>query len=86
MTRRRSRVLRLRCPCGRNVADVVAGTTEESVQVRHRGRLLSIPNAPTYAWACRCGREHRIRRMRVVGAYLAVPAGSVDVRVLGSDL
>lgn len=68
------------------MADVVAGTNGESVQVRHRGRLISMPDAPTYAWVCPCGCEHRIRRGRVVAAYLAVPAGSVDVRVLGDNL
>ena len=91
MSGRRARVLRLRCECGRNVADVVAGTGE-SVEVRHRAQLLSLPNAPSYAWRCRCvtergrPREHRVRRARLVSAYAAVSRGRVEYRTLGVDL
>jgi hypothetical protein len=89
VSRRRSRVLRLRCECGNNVADVVVGTSE-SIEVKHRAQLLSLPDAPSYAWRCHCRdqrtREHRVRRARLVSAYAAVPRGRVEYRTLGLDL
>ena len=48
MSRRQARVLRLRCECGRNIADVTADTMG-SLVVSHRARLLSLPDAPSYA-------------------------------------
>lgn len=87
MTRRRARILRLRCPCERNIADITAGVPQESVRVTHRATLTSPPDAPRYEWVCRCGRTHRAARHRLTVAYMEdAAAGSVMIRYLGRDL
>jgi hypothetical protein len=87
MSRRRRRILRLRCPCNNNVADVVSATDRSgSIVVKHRAQLLSLPDAPSYEWRCRCGRTLRARRSRLVQAYMAVPAGPVVYRTIEVDL
>jgi hypothetical protein len=90
VTHRRAWLLRLRCECGRNVADVSAtGSPPTDLQVHHRVPVDVYPAgapAPTYNWHCPCGQEHRRRHTRLVSAYLGTAAGRVDYLTLNRDM
>jgi hypothetical protein len=95
-------LLRLRCECSRNLADVTERETSPAGVVDHlwvtpRPNVQSTPDyrpdtslvsGRTYSFACRCGRKHVVRHDRISAHWrtFALSDRRVAYATLGRDL
>ena len=68
------RALRIRCECGRNLADAKGPLVGDWVRVLPRTGVDQRTYQPrgyraTYTWRCRCGRSPQARADRIAGVF-----------------
>lgn len=81
-------MMRVRCSCGRNLADVSLGPDDKNISVLPRSGVEQSAYRETRAgyltcrWVCRCGRDHRRTYSSIM---VALVAGGRRRRVVNVD-
>jgi hypothetical protein len=90
--RRHGKTVRLACPCGRNLADVlpVAGhmwaSPRPGIRQAEHGAPGGLSGPFTYRWDCRCGRTWEIRGDRLEPIWRDHAGTGIVRLVLGHDV